>query len=89
MSFVDGRVIRQRMDAKDQRMARELKQRVRTHAEGRRTITLLREPRPEARAAGSRAFYADEPRDSNPHVAESAEWVSWDQGWWCERQANS
>jgi hypothetical protein len=49
-------------------------------------MTLLREPRLEARAEGGRAYYTGA---DNPYPAGSPESVSWDAGYRDERQGNS
>lgn len=38
-------------------------------------------PRPDARAAGMRAYDAEEPRAENPHARFTPDWASWDAGW--------
>jgi hypothetical protein len=38
-------------------------------------------PRPEARAAGMRAYDADAPRSENPYALLTPEGASWDAGW--------
>ena len=46
-----------------------------------RLFVLLREPRPEARAAGDAAWEEGRERWTNPHAEDTPEYHNWDAGW--------
>lgn len=64
---------------------------VRTHAEGRRAIELIRNPMPEIRAQGMHAWDDGLSRFDNRYNAatQPIEWANWDAGWDQRMEENS
>lgn len=55
--------------------------RFRTVTDVKHAVMVIRNPRPECRAAGMRAWDAGQSRMSNPHPVLSVEHAHWDSGW--------